>query len=201
MYYRNDQRAQSEKVTPRGIRGRFVGFAEGSNGSIIKVWKEGTRQVTEERNFEPVEDSEPYDGHQTESTKDEDDLDFGPGVLSVGIRNQLGRPQPSSNLNHTPPAMDQIMQHGAQEPIVATTEQNSPRERELDQPHELSPALEPCEPSSTPLEGEVNAQSCRERTQSVIDVRPPLTIENDRREVQHSTNPETELEEPLIRNL
>ncbi|KAH8723289.1 hypothetical protein GQ44DRAFT_595486, partial [Phaeosphaeriaceae sp. PMI808] len=29
VYYQNSQRAQSEKVTPRGIRGRFVGFADG----------------------------------------------------------------------------------------------------------------------------------------------------------------------------
>ncbi|KAF2395484.1 hypothetical protein EJ06DRAFT_454672, partial [Trichodelitschia bisporula] len=29
VYYQNDHRAQSEKVTPRGLRGRFVGFADG----------------------------------------------------------------------------------------------------------------------------------------------------------------------------
>src|SRR5437588_1414030 len=27
VYYQNDKRIQSEKITPRGIRGRFVGFA------------------------------------------------------------------------------------------------------------------------------------------------------------------------------
>jgi len=74
------------------INDRLVGFADGSNGSIIKVWKEGTKQVTEERSFVAVEDCEPYNGHRDQednSTEDdEESLDLGQEVwqLSIGIR-------------------------------------------------------------------------------------------------------------------
>src|SRR5437868_12075919 len=77
VYYQNSQKAQSEKVTLPGIRGRFVGFADGSNGSIIKVWKEETRQIIKERNFEPDDDCKPYDRRRS---TDEKKLDFGEDI-------------------------------------------------------------------------------------------------------------------------
>jgi len=189
VYYRNDQRDQSEKVTPRGIRGRFVGFVDGSNGSIIKVWKEGTRQVTEERNFEVVEDCEPYDRHESE----DEDMDFGDEWQpSIGSR---VRP----DLDPIPAISSQTAtRHKVHKPTVEI-EQNLPRERELDEPHELSPAQEPHGPSPTPSEGEEDTRHSREHMQNVIHVRMPQTIENDEREVQDTTvSPETEVEEPSI---
>jgi hypothetical protein len=194
VYYRNDQRAQSEKVTPRGIRGRFVGFAEGSNGSIIKVWKEGTRQITEERNFEIDDNCEPYNGHRF--TEDED-LDFGEEAWrpSIGIRTPSNESHlPPSDQDPKPANSQMAARQGSYEP-TAEIEQNSPRERELDEPHELSPALGAHEPSPTPTEGEEDTRHNRERTQSVIHVRPPRTIENDKREAQidATTSRETEL--------
>src|SRR5437762_3504933 len=85
--------------------------------------------------------------------------------------------------------------HGTNEPTVEI-EQSPSHERELDRPHELSPALSPASsPVPSPSEGDTRS---RERTQSVIHVRPPL-IENDEREAQDAaTSPETEalIQEP-----
>ena len=151
-------------------------------GSIIKVWKEGTRQVTEERNFEVVEDCEPYDRHESE----DEDIDFGEEWQpSIGSRVRPD-PIPAPAINS-----QKAMRHGAYEPTVEI-EQNLPRERELDEPHELSPAPGPHESSPAPSEGEEDTRYSRERTQSVIHVRLPPMIENDGREAQDATSPETE---------
>ena len=83
--------------------------------------------------------------------------------------------------------------HGTNEPTVEI-EQSPSHERELDRPHELSPAPSPASrPAPSPIsEGDTRS---RERTQSVIHVRP-RTIENDEKEAQEAaTSPETE---PLI---
>ncbi|KAF1987035.1 hypothetical protein K402DRAFT_420679 [Aulographum hederae CBS 113979] len=147
VFYENSDRLQSEKVTPRGIRGRFVSFADESNGSVIKVWKEGTRQIIEERNFSVDEDSEPYNGHRFDPAEDED-LDFGTGSV-----NQTHGPNRSSQSAERRQAI---------RPATADNHpvQNSPHEREQEEPHEPNPAEHQNEPESEP-EPQSQSQSQR----------------------------------------
>ena len=61
------------------------------------------------------------------------------------------------NLDATPVTNSQkTRRHKAHKPTVAVIEQNSPRERELDEPYELSPAFKLHKPSPTLAEGEEN---------------------------------------------
>jgi hypothetical protein len=194
VYYQNDHRLKSEKVIPRGLRGRFVGFIDGSNGSIIQVWKEVTREVIDERNFAVDEGFKPYDGHQF----NDDELNFGEGEEAFQSYDQSLNPTPATGKSSR-----RTERQEATIPLVETpvNEQNLPRERDLDQPHEPSPTpehqdkltepeeptepheptepREPTEPQEPdPTEEEEDARHRRERTLSVIYVRP-RTIENE----------------------
>jgi len=148
---------QSEKFSDRGLRGRFVGYD--SDSTIHLIWIEGTREIRRERNVEIHEDHEPYNGRKYQ----EPDLDFGL------IQEQADQPVHPSNetrqSNNTPlqRKLDKI--------------QNSPRERELDEAHELN---------SSARESDVETpHATRSRTGSVINVEPyPAT--------DPETDPETD---------
>lgn len=185
--YFGSKPAQSEKFASRGLRGRFVGYD--SDAIIHLIWIEGTREVRRERNVIVHEDCRPYSGHKDQA-QDELDQELGPqpGLQQdrhATFQGATGLARDAQNTaSHTP------------QREIGT--QNSPRERELDEPHELNSGASTSADNSDYSARELNTpvrEPSRSRTGSVINVAlPPEQEPRGNPRTDPTPDPETHTE-------